>query len=300
MRIASNQYHATMNSALQTANSGLALVMQQMASGNRIMKPSDDTIATVRLARLSREEAALDQYRSNAGALKTRLQANEVTLDSMKNDLMMARDLLVWAADGTNTPADVAAMATSLEALRDSLFFAANTRNAEGKYLFSGTATDVATVTDTGAAPPARYAQNAAVNGLTQDVAVGDGVTLAANVSLGSLSFAAFLNKLDAAAAAFKTGSYTGTTARDQLVETDLMLDGISGQISVLGGRQNVLQTMADNQAAISLANKQAYIDLAQLDYGEASVRLNSHTLAVQATQKAYAKVSQLSLFNAF
>ena len=50
----------------------------------------------------------------------------------------------------------------------------------------------------------------------------------------------------------------------------------------------------------VDLLSPEEEIDLAQLDYGEASVRLNSHTLAVQATQKAYAKVSQLSLFNAF
>lgn len=300
MRIASNQYHATMNSALQAANSGLSQVMQQMASGNRVLKPSDDTIATVRLARLTREEAALKQYADNAGALKTRLQANEVTLDSMKNDLMMTRDLLVWAADGANTPADVAAMATSLEALRDSLFYGANSKNAEGRFLFSGTASTVDTVVDLGVLAVPRYAQPAAVNTDTQDVAVGDGVTLAANVSLGNPSFADFLNSLNDTTRAFKDGSYTTTTARDQLIKVDLTLDTISSQISVLGGRQNVLQTMADNQAAISLANKQAYVELAQLDYGEASVRLNSHTLAVQATQKAYAKVSQLSLFNAF
>lgn len=300
MRIASSQYHATMNSALQAANSGLAHVMQQMSSGQRVLKPSDDTIATVRMARLSREEAALDQYRENIGALRTRLQTNEVIFDGMTNDLKEVRDLLVWAADGANTPKDVAAMATSLESLRDSLFFAANTRNAEGKFLFSGTATNANTVVDTGAAPPLRYQQPAAVNGATQDVAVGDGVTLAANVSLGALSFADFLNKLDETTKLLKDGTYTGSTARDQLGEVDKMLDGISGQISILGGRQKVLQTLEDNHASVSLANQQAALELSQLDYGEASVRLSSYTLAVQATQKAYAKVSQLSLFNAF
>ena len=37
---------------------------------------------------------------------------------------------------------------------------------------------------------------------------------------------------------------------------------------------------------------------LGELDYGEAAVRLNGYTVAVQATQKAYAKVSALSLFD--
>jgi len=299
MRIASNQYHATMNSALQTANAGLSQVMQQMASGKRVLKPSDDTIATVRLARLTREEAALNQYRDNIGALRSRLRTHEVTLDSMEQDLLVTRDLLVWAADGGNAPDDLAAMAGSLEALRDSLFYSANSRNAEGKYLFSGTASDVPTVIDQGVGMVPRYLAGPGSNDRTQDVAVGDGVSIAANVSLGAHDIAGFLDKLDQTARAFRTGSYTGSTGRDQLLETDRMLNAVSGQIGALGGRQNVIQTLDDSHATVSLAHQQAAIDLGQLDYGEASVRLNSYTLAVQATQKAYAKVSVLSLFNA-
>lgn len=305
MRIATTQYHATMNSALQTANSGLTQVMQQMASGQRVMKPSDDTIATVRLARLTREEAALKQYRDNVGALKTRLQANEVTLDSMEKDLMMARDLMVWAADGANPAADLKAMSGSLESLRDSLFYNANSKNAEGKFLFSGTNSTIDTVIDRSTLVPAvpwtpatRYVSGTGINADTQDVSVGDGVSIAANISLQPFAFDAFLNKLNDTADQFKNSTYTNTTARDMLKEIDVMLGNISGQIGALGGRQNVVQTLDDNHASVSLANQQASINLGQLDYAEAAVRLNSYTLAVQATQKAYAKVSSLSLFN--
>lgn len=298
MRIASNQYHATMNTALQTANAGLTRVMQQMASGERVSVPSDDTIATVRLARLTREEAALTQYRANVGALKTRLSTNEVTLDSMQQDLMAVRDLLVWAADGSNTADDMKAMAGSLQSLRDSLFFSINSRNAEGKYLFSGTATDVETLTDTGGAPGSRYVQNAAVNANTQDVAVGDGVAVAANVALKPFGLDTFMNQLDDVADKLKNATYVSGTVSSLLTAVDTTLADVTGQIAVMGGRQNVISTLDDNHSAVSLANKQAMIDLGQLDYAEAATRLNSYTLAVQATQKAYAKISSLSLFN--
>ena len=42
----------------------------------------------------------------------------------------------------------------------------------------------------------------------------------------------------------------------------------------------------------------QSMLALSQLDYGEAATRLSGFTTAVQATQKAYAKVSSLSLFD--
>lgn len=293
MRIASNQYHATMNSALQSANTGLTQVMQQMAAGNRVLKPSDDTIATIRLARLAREEAALDQYQENIGALRIRLQTSEVTLASMEQDFVMMRDLLVWAGDGANTGEDLAAMAGSLVSLRDSLFFNANAKNAEGRYIFSGTATNQPAV-------DAAYTWQG--NTDVQKVAVGDKITLDANVSLPEV--APFLTQVNALIAALQAPGVDANTARPVVEATMNALDStfgaVSSKIAELGRRQNVLQTQGDNHGSVSISNKQAALDLGQLDYAEASVRLNSFTLAVQATQKAYAKVSNLSLFNVF
>ncbi|NCT85659.1 MAG: flagellar hook-associated protein 3 [Comamonadaceae bacterium] len=295
MRIATSQYSQTMNTALQTANAGLTKVMSQMASGSRVLKPSDDTIATVRLARLSREEAALDQYRSNITALTTRLQNNETTLTSMQEDLLMVRDLMVWAADSSSTPEDVKAMATSLEALRDSLFYSANTRNAEGQWMFSGTASDVPTLELNAGV----YSFGAGVNAQTQQVAVGDGVTVAANVSLKEYGLDAFLNGLQAAITAFGNGSYVGANpAGAQIDAVDGLMDFLSGQIAQQGGRQNVIKTLDDNHAAVSLSNQEAALALGKVDYAEAAIRLNSYELAVQATQKAYARISNLSLFD--
>lgn len=296
MRIATSQYSQTMNTALQTANAGLTKVMSQMASGSRVLKPSDDTIATVRLARLSREEAALDQYRSNITALTTRLQNNETTLTSMQDDLMMVRDLMVWAADGSSTPADVKAMSTSLESLRDSLFYSANTRNAEGQYMFSGTASNVQTLQKDAAGV---YSFGAGVDTNTQQVAVGDGVTIAANVALKDYSLDTFMNGLQTAITAFGNGSYVGANpAGAQIDAVDALLGFISGQIAQQGGRQNVINTLDDNHGAVSLSNKEATLALGKVDYAEAAIRLNSYQLAVQATQKAYARVSNLSLFD--
>lgn len=292
MRIASNQYHTTMNSALQAANEGLTHVMQQMASGKRVLKPSDDSIATLRLARLSREEASLTQYRDNIGALQSRLKTSEVTLDSIKDDLQATRDLLVWAADAGNTGDDLNAMSGSLKTLHDSLLFLANSKNAEGRYLFSGTASDQPTV-------DATYAFQG--NLQTQQVAVADNMTVSANVTLETMG--GFLQQLNALTGQLGTpgvtaeGAHANVTA--MITALDQTLNAVSGKIGQLGGRQNILETLDSNHASVSLSNQQAALDIGQIDYGEAATRLNSYTLALQATQKAYAKVSALSLFDA-
>lgn len=302
MRIASTQYHTTMNTALQKASSRLEDILQKMASGEKYSLPSEHPVTTVRMSRLYREEAALDQYRDNIGALQGRLTQNEVHLTTMSNDMLSARDLLVWAADGANTPEDVAAMAGSLQPLLESMLYVTNSTDAEGRYVFSGTAVDSPTVTYNPAAPlGARYTFTG--NTAAQRVAVGPGVTQPANVALPEM--AALFNQLENALA---TLQIPGVDVDDPAIRPqitgaldalDATIESIGGRIAGLGGAQNILATLETSHANVSLANQQAALTLGQLDYSEAAVKLNGYTTAVQTTQKAYAQVSKLSLFNA-
>lgn len=301
MRVASTQYHATMQSALQNSEHRLEHVMQQMAAGLRVLRPSDDPVTNVRLSRLTREEAALQQYLANIGALRSRLQQNESLLDGMTQDMLDARDLLVWASDGGNTSRDVEAMAGSLAAIRDSLFYSSNIKDQEGRYLFSGTVTSTQTIQYAASAPAgSRY--GAAGNTDLQRVVVGNGVTEAANVTLAEMSDV--LNRLDLAVATLQV---PGVNINDPAVRADVVaalggidagIDAIGTKIAALGGAQNRIATLEANHDNLSLSNRQAMLALGELDYGEAAVRLNGYTVAVQATQKAYAKVSALSLFD--
>lgn len=304
MRISSTQYHATMDNALQNASARLEKVMQQMASGQRLLLPSDDPVTNVRLSRMTREDAALTQYRDNISALASRLTKNETALQSMVQDMLAARDLVVWASDGTNTAEDGQAMANSLVSLRDSLFYTSNSRDQEGNYLFSGTASSTPAITFT-AAPAAGTRYSATGNTSVQQVAVGNGISQGANVAL-STDVSDMLNLLDRTIEALQAG----TSVNDPVVRALLgnTLDGpgglddalasLNGKIAGLGGAQNILETLDSNHSNVSVSNKQAMITLGQLDYGEAATRLAGYTTALQATQKAYGKVSGLSLFD--
>lgn len=301
MRIASTQYHATMNTALQTASARVENLLQKMASGKRYVLPSESPVTNVRMSRLMREDATLDQYLENIAAMRDRLTRNEGWLEGMISDMLSARDLLVWAANGSNTSEDVAAMAGALRPLIDSIFFTANGKDAEGRYVFSGTATGTAALTYNAAAPlGARYT----FTGNTDDqlVIVASGVMLPANLSLPEIPD--LLNQLERI---LNTLSTPGVSVNDPAVRAELndamrtlddVMESVSGKIAHLGNTQNILATLESNHSNVSLSNKQAALTLGQLDYADAAVKLNGYTTAVQATQKAYAQVSKLSLFD--
>lgn len=302
MRIATSQYQSTMNQSLQINQERLSTITQQMATNKRILLPSDDPVDSVRLARLAREEATVQQYRDNIGSLQLRLTKSEGYLSNMVDEMLSGRDLLVWASDGGNAPDDLKAMVAPLQTLRDSLFFSANTIDQEGNYLFSGTATKTAPLTYNTAAPlGARYSY--AGNTDPQNVVVGNGITQAANQNLDGLQD--LLNHLDRTISALQT---PGATPNDPAVRAILSnaLDGfdsaqalISGKVANLGGSQNIIRSLDANHANISLSNKMAITDIGQLDVGVAATELNGYSTALQATYKAYAKIGNLSLFSA-
>ncbi len=301
MRIATSQYQSTMNLSLQLNQERITYVTQQMATGNRILKPSDDPVDSVRLSRLRREESTIEQYRENIAAIKIRLTKTEGYLSNMVNDINTGRDLLVWASDGGNAPDDLAAMVEPLESLRDSLFYSANTIDQEGRHIFSGTLTTTAPIAFNAGAPlGTRYSYAGNTN--AQTVVVGNGITQVGNENVKDLEH--LLNHIDRAIATLST---PGVSANDPAVRAVLSgaLDGfddalnlVTGKIAVLGGSQNILSTLDANHANVSLSNKMAITDIGQLDVGEAATALNGYTTALQATYKAYGRIGNLSLFS--
>ncbi|MGY8624588.1 flagellar hook-associated protein FlgL [Chromobacterium violaceum] len=300
MRISSNQYQSVVLLAMQNSSAGMSELLQKMSSGQSMLVPSENPIASVRLLRLQREEASLQQYRDNIGALKSQLTKNETLLDGISANLRDARDLLVAAANQPPTD-DLKAMASPLVSLRDSILYAANTKDSEGRYMFSGSAVNnAAIVVDDTQPAGSRYRYNG--NGDRQRVTVGEGVTQASNVTLESM--APLLNQLDKAIATLQSPTLdskdpaVGATIREVMGGVDTALDRVGGTISELGGAQNVLKTLDGNHDSLSLANQESIIELGSLDYGTAYIAMNNLSMALQTSQKAYGKVSQLTLFD--
>ncbi|RZJ84942.1 MAG: flagellar hook-associated protein 3 [Massilia sp.] len=301
MRIATTQYQSTMNQSLQTNQERITHLTQQLAANKRILVPSDDPVDSVRLARLAREEATVQQYRNNIASIKIRLTKTEGTLSNMSDEMIQGRDVLVWAADGSNAPDDLKAMVSPLEALRDSLLYSSNSIDQEGNYNFSGTLTKTAPIAyDPAAALGSRYTYVGNTN--SQSVVVGNGITQPGNQNLQGIE--KLLNHLDKAIATLKA---PGASANDPAVRSvladalggfDEALNLVTSKVATLGGAQNIMKTLDANHANVSLSNKMAITDIGALDVGEAATALNGYSTALQATYKAYSRIGTMSLFS--
>lgn len=302
MRITNAQITATMHNSMNGNSAQLGKIMQQLATNKRMLLPSDDPIASVRVMRVQREEASLNQYRKNIDNVSGSLSTQEANLKSISDAILNVRDRLLWAANGSNTSADLAAIAGELENLEKTLFTATNVRDEEGRYLFSGTLSDTPSVTYDAATET--YAVTG--NDKYRQAAVANGVLVEENVTALNIFGAGMdmLNELHGVVTMLKdplldaSNPAVGTQIRATIDQLDTTHSKLLGNITELGGRQNTLSLLSNSNDDVSLVNKKIEGELSQLDYAGATIDLNNYQLALQATQKTYLKINQLSLFS--
>jgi len=138
MRVSTNEIFRTGISAMQREQVELARTQLQMSSGKRILRPSDDPRGAVQSLQLRGRIASVDQYFRNASLANNRLQREETVLQQMGSALQRVRELTVQASNATQSDGSRGAIAIEIREIADSLIDLANTRDANGEYLFAG------------------------------------------------------------------------------------------------------------------------------------------------------------------
>jgi flagellar hook-associated protein 3 FlgL len=138
MRISTLQAFNNGVTGIQRNYANATRTQEQISTGNRILTPADDPVASVRLLQLEQQQSVLGQYNANLTAARNSLTQEEVTLNSVNTVLQRVRELAVQAGNGALDPQDRKAIAAELGEREDELLSLMNTRNARGEYLFSG------------------------------------------------------------------------------------------------------------------------------------------------------------------
>ncbi|WP_434150607.1 flagellar hook-associated protein FlgL [Methylocaldum gracile subsp. desertum] len=133
----------------------LSKTQLQLSTGQRILTPSDDPSAAVRALDLKESLENNRQFQSNIQAVRSRLEFEESTLAGADNVLQRARELAVRSLNDTLSPSDRQAIGQEMQQLLDEMLGLANTRDANGEYIFAGFRSDtVPFAFDGGRTPP--------------------------------------------------------------------------------------------------------------------------------------------------
>jgi flagellar hook-associated protein 3 FlgL len=138
MRISTAQlYDRSIQSVLDNQGD-LSDVQRQLASGKKLLRPSDDPVGAAQVIRLTEEIDLINQYKKNNNLLTNSLELEETVLRNVNDSVNRARVLMIQAGNGILDVNDRKAISTEIGQIRDEIFDLMNSQNSAGEYIFSG------------------------------------------------------------------------------------------------------------------------------------------------------------------
>ncbi len=138
MRISTVAMQRLAINSILNQQSELSRTQLQIATGNRIINPSDDPLGTQRIMELDATLERIGQFRENGELARVRLSLEDNALANGTDILQRARELVVQGSNDTYTAQSRGLIATEIRQLADALLETANSQNGQGEYLFSG------------------------------------------------------------------------------------------------------------------------------------------------------------------
>lgn len=129
--------------ALQNQSSTLARLQEQISSGMRVGRASDDPASALKIMNLRRKSASLDTYLKNLNQTSQTLETSLNAMQHVSTSLIRVRELLTQASSGIYSDSNRASMAEEVDTLLEQALSLANTSNL-GQYSFAGQTTTAA------------------------------------------------------------------------------------------------------------------------------------------------------------
>ena len=287
MRISTSQIFRQGVDAMLEKQHEVSRTELQVATGKRILTPSDDPSAAVRILDLQESQKRLAQYQRNAEVATAKLDQEETALQGMENLLQRVREL---ALQGNNDPTGAegrSAIAAEVRQHIESFLQIANSQDANGEYIFAGFQSQTRPFSHDGIGGftySGDSGQRMIKIGDSREVAIGDPGNML--VGIGEV-----LNSLAANLEA-------GNGDPNALSDIDTALTGLLNTRAKIGARMNAIDDQKTANDAFELAVTKVRSSLEDLDYAEAISRFNQQLAALQASQQSFLKIQDMSLFN--
>ncbi len=322
MRVTQSMLSNNMLRNLNTSYGKMSKLQDQIQSGKKITRPSDDPVIAVRGMGYRTELTKIEQYQRNTNEVNAWLDTSDEALDQVGSALIRVKELIVQAANDTNKTEDRDKIRMEIDQIRFQLQDLGNTK-VSGNYIFSGTKTDVPLYKDADKNAPTGFDiyANPIVNGpVTSDQAdhpgfgktvsvdVFDGIQLQMNTTVRDEFFKIddFMKQVsDILKDPTKTGKDIGvalggsidTTISGTTIPTlDLLNEDILAKRADIGARMNRLEMM-ENRLDLQFVNvTKQKSNNEDVDYSEAITQMVTAESIHQAALSTGAKIIQQTL----
>jgi flagellar hook-associated protein 3 FlgL len=288
--------------AMRLTLSNLAKSQQRIATGRRLLSPSDDPAGHAGAVRVGAQLSRIEQWARQADEASSRFDTNDQVLRRLQDVVARASELAVSGADGAKGTAERAALAVEVNDLLEEVVDVANALD-DGRYVLGGRETLTAPLTATRNAQGQITAATWNPRGVdgTITIEINEGISVQTNLGgttvLGADTSPTFLPALL-------------VTLRDRLAANDA--EGVRASIDTLatagqrigtavadsGARQRLV---AQTQLALDedrLSAQAALSAIVDADIARTATELGQQQIVYQAALQAAAKAIQPSLLD--
>lgn len=298
MRVSTFTQYNTSLSQLQTSNSSLSDLAYQITSGYKGSTLQDYAKEANQLLTLRDFTSSSNIYINNIDKMSTRLKATEDALESMQELLLEASSLRTQANSETS-PEARAAMAPEAQGIAESIYAILNTQY-EGRYLFSGQASEDAPTTQSATANPATGlpAPTTYYTGATerQQSLVSSGTLQSYGATGDNEAFANAIAGIEALWYGLENDSDTDIQGAIQLLEA--AEDSLNNLVGEIGGAINGLNLTKDRHENAILFTNERIDSLEKVDVSEALTQYAQMQTQLEASMTIMTEMSSLSLLD--
>jgi len=287
-RVAFDSSYRTATDQLGVAASRLQTSQEQLGSGRRVMKSSDDPIAAPKILQLSTSLGRMDEYDNNLNFAEERLSKLSDHLSRIGDLLGNLKELSVQGINGTYSAQDRAAMRTSAQSTLDVIngFVAAID---EGQF-----GVDRTTLVSDGTKMPISLTSTdlAALKGLSAELGVLIKNRSAADPADPDDPDAAQIEPLSTAA---------GWQSLLAKINNELNLTTDSSALVMgvrYGAQYQQVDKIRETRGALRLDTQRVVANLRDADIGSVAIALSRDRTVLENLQASFARIQGMSLFS--
>lgn len=283
------------NGILQHLSDGygkLADLQNQLASGKKITRPSQDPVVATMGIAYRTDVSHVEQYQKNVTTAQKWLDSSDSALGQVNDVLQRVRELVTEASNDTYTADQRAAAGVEVDQLTQQLVTLGNTQIG-GQYIFSGNDTGTPLLSqDAGGA----VTVTAKMTSPDVPIQVNDGVKISVNVDPNRVFTTSLFADLNSLSTALKSSSSSSTSINRFLSTLDGHLDEVAGAQADVGAKEDrvtMIRNRLDSQKTMAtnvMANNE------DADYAQTIVDLNQQQNVYNAALSVGARIIQTSL----
>ncbi len=296
----STAYSFEMNSlAMQAKQADIFHTQAQIATGRRIVTPSDDPVGATHALQASHGLALTENNIENINKADVQIKMESTVLEAVRKVLVSAKGIAVGAG-GEPSDQERTSFSNYLTQMYQDLLGYSNTTDSEGNYLFSGFKGN--TVPFQQATGVSNYqgdnSKRFVAIGSSRQIQVSDSGQAVFGVGTANDPFAVitqFIADLQNGAltgAAYNAAVATAVTGLSNAVDNVV---NISDHVAV---RFQELQIAMDAETQYKLQFQNELARVESVDMQQAAVELSLQQVSLEATQKAFLSASKLTLFD--